>query len=74
MAGILKESVKASNYQEDIIVKEIYIAPDLKLVHFVPAEKLATSAGEFDYDDIEDGFWTKPNEVEEGSTDLSYYG
>ena len=50
-------------------MKELYTTPELTLVSFVSAEKLATGVGEFDYDDMEGGNW---NPSEEGSGDLSY--
>ena len=45
-------------------MKELYNAPELKIVSFVPAENLANS---FDFDDMGEGNW---NPGEEGSGDL----
>ena len=50
-------------------MKELYTAPEMTLVSFVSAEKLATGVGEFDYDDMEGGVFTP---ADEASGDLSY--
>ena len=52
-------------------MKELYTTPELTLVSFVPAEKLATGVGEFDFDDMGNGNW---NPAEEGSGDLTWEG
>lgn len=50
-------------------MKEIYNAPELSVVSFISAEKLASGVGEFDFDEMENGNF-RP--ADEGSGDLSF--